>query len=51
VGRLLCCLRLLPKVGQWSERVQGVATPVAVLSISVREYPKTPKPQFYRETQ
>jgi len=38
VGRLLRHLRLLPKVGQWSERVQGVATPVAVLSIGVRKY-------------
>ena len=24
--RLVCCLRLLPTVGQWSERVEGVAT-------------------------
>ena len=38
VGRLLRHLLLLPKVGQWSERVQGVATPVAVLSIGVRKY-------------
>ena len=31
--RLVCCLRLLPTVGQWSERVQSVATPGGVESI------------------
>ena len=36
LGRLVCCLRLLPMVGQWSERFQGVATPGGVLSIVVR---------------
>ena len=25
-SRLICCLRLLPTVGQWSERIEGVAT-------------------------
>ena len=34
--RLVSCLRLLPTVGQWSERVQGVATPGGVESIVVR---------------
>ncbi len=34
--RLVCCLRLLPTVGQWSERIQGVATPSGVESIVVR---------------
>jgi hypothetical protein len=35
LGGLVCCLLLLPMVGQWSERVQGVATPGGVVSISV----------------
>ena len=35
--RLVCCLRLLPTVGQWSERIEGVATLSAgVESVVVR---------------
>ena len=37
LGRLICCLRLLPPMGQWSECVEGVTTLSAgVKSIVVR---------------
>ena len=37
LGRLICCLRLQPTVGQWSERIKGVATLSAgVESVVVR---------------
>ena len=36
--QLIFCLLLLPMVGQWSERVQGVATPGGVESIVVRGF-------------
>ena len=37
LGRLICFLRLLPTVGQWSERIEGVATlSAAVESVVVR---------------
>ena len=26
LGRLICCLWLQPPMGQWSERIKGVAT-------------------------